>query len=300
MPTNKPTNKPTKTPTRTPTNKPTSAQGKFKHARPAASRTTRNTTDWNGVADWYDQVVGPAGSEYHQHVVFPRSLKLLDVKTDHRVLDVACGQGAFSRILAQKAAKVAGIDASTDLIKIAKQYNTPDLPRPINYFCGDAREISSILRGHKFDSAVCLLALQNIQPIAPIFAGLSALLEPDGKLVMVMTHPCFRGAKESHWGWDEEAQTQYRRVDRYLLPRKHPITAHPGKAASGGDSEYTWTFHRPLESYVRDLSRAGFMIDAMEEWTSHKLSQPGARAAAENRSREEIPMFLAIRAVLVR
>jgi hypothetical protein len=41
---------------------------------------------------------------------------------------------------------------------------------------------------------------------------------------------------------------------------------------------------------------AGFWIDALEEWPSLRTSQPGPRAAAENRARREIPLFLALRA----
>jgi hypothetical protein len=88
---------------------------------------------------------------------------------------------------------------------------------------------------------------------------------------------------------------QYRRVDRYLLPRKSPIVTHPGKTPD----VYTWTFHKPLEAYVRALRNAGLLIDALEEWPSHKTSEAGPRAAAENAARKEIPMFMGIRAVKV-
>jgi hypothetical protein len=47
---------------------------------------------------------------------------------------------------------------------------------------------------------------------------------------------------------------------------------------------------------VKSLRNAGLLIDALEEWPSHKTSQPGPRAAAENAARKEIPMFLALRA----
>ncbi len=79
------------------------------------------------------------------------------------------------------------------------------------------------------------------------------------------------------------------------MPRKRPIVTHPGSDPGA----YTWTFHKPIEAYVRALRGAGLLVDAMEEWASHKTSQPGPRAMAENQAREEIPMFMAIRAVKV-
>jgi hypothetical protein len=41
------------------------------------------------------------------------------------------------------------------------------------------------------------------------------------------------------------------------------------------------------------------LVDAIEEWPSHKISTSGPRAAAENLARKEIPMFMAIRAVRI-
>jgi hypothetical protein len=48
---------------------------------------------------------------------------------------------------------------------------------------------------------------------------------------------------------------------------------------------------------VKALRNAGLLIDAIEEWTSHKTTKAGPRAAAENMSRKEVPLFMAVRAV---
>jgi hypothetical protein len=138
-----------------------------------------------------------------------------------------------------------------------------------------------------------VLAIQNINPIQPVCESVARVLKPLGKFVLVMMHPAFRGPKETSWGWDQAANVQFRRVDRYLLPRKTPIVTHPGSAPD----VYTWTFHKPIEAYVKALRNAGLLIDALEEWPSHKISEPGPRAAAENAARKEIPMFLALRGV---
>ena len=62
---------------------------------------------------------------------------------------------------------------------------------------------------------------------------------------------------------------------------------------------YSWSFHKPIEQYVRSLRNADMLIDALEEWPSHKTSTSGPRAHAENEARKEIPLFLAIRAVKI-
>jgi len=76
-----------------------------------------------------------------------------------------------------------------------------------------------------------------------------------------------------------------------------PITMNPGKAARGAEPVTTWTFHRPIQTYVRVLADAGLLIESLEEWPSMRRSQPGPRASEEDRARREIPMFLGFRAI---
>jgi ubiquinone/menaquinone biosynthesis C-methylase UbiE len=247
-------------------------------------------TAWTGAAEWYDQLVGDAGSEYHQKVVLPGVVRLLGVQKGEAVLDVACGQGVLCRLLQQRGAEVTGVDAAEPLIRAARDRG----PAAIHYHVGDALDLSFLPADH-FAAAACVLAIQNIHPIAPVFTAVHGVLKPGGRLVLVMNHPSFRGPKETSWGWDESRGIQYRRVDRYLVPRKAPIVTNPGSAPGA----YTWTFHKPLEAYVKALRSAGLLIDAIEEWPSHKTSEPGPRAAAENTARKEIPLFMTIRAVKV-
>lgn len=247
-------------------------------------------TDWGRVAEWYDQLVGGEGSEFHRHVVLPGVMRLLGDVKGKRILDVACGQGVLCRLLAAAGAEVTGVDAAADLIDAARLRSEA----AIRYHSGDARDLS-FLPAETFEAGACILAIQNIHPIQGVFDSVGGRLKPGGQFVIVMMHPHFRGAKETSWGWDEQRKIQYRRVDRYLVPRKAPIFANPGKK----DGTYTWTFHKPLADYVKAFRKAGMLVDAIEEWASHKMSEPGPRAAAENMARKEIPMFMAIRGVRV-
>ncbi len=245
-------------------------------------------TDWGKVAGWYDELVGDAGSEYQREIVHPGVVRLLHLQPGQSCLDVGCGQGVLCRILHEHGVHVTGIDAARELIHIARERG----PAEIRYEVADARDLSG-MPDSQFDAACCSLAIQNIHPIQPVFRSIERVLKPNGRLVMVMMHPCFRGPKETSWGWDEHARVQYRRVDRYMLPRKAPIVTNPGK----DPNRYTWTFHKPLEAYVKAMRAANLFIDTLEEWTSHKTTQTGPRAAAENQARKEIPLFLTIRAV---
>lgn len=245
-------------------------------------------TRWQNEAEWYDQLVGDAGSEYHREVIFPGVLRLLRPADGQRWLDVGCGQGALCRLVHGLGVQVVGVDAADAMIEAARTRSDA----AIDYRVGDAQDLARMALG-QFDTVTCILAIANMNPLKSVVAPMGQVLRPGGRLLLVMAHPCFRQAGHSHWGWDETRKVQYRRVDRYLLPRKQPIVTHPGK----DPGRYTWTFHRPLESYVSALAAAGLLVDALQEWAGHKQSTSGPRAAAENTARAEIPMFLAIRAL---
>ena len=244
-------------------------------------------TSWENVATWYDSLVGERGTDFHQTIVMPGALRLLELKAGERVLDIGCGQGVFCRQLHSKGVSVVGIDASLRMIQSAKQRS----PKDIRFEILNAEKLAQANLG-TFDAAACLLAIQNMEHLDVVLKGCSDALRKSGRLVMVMTHPAFRIPRQSGWGWDEQRKLQYRRVDRYMSPLKVPIQMHPGS----DPGQVTWTFHRSIETYVKSLTASGFVISALEEWVSNKESQRGGRSAAENSARKEIPLFMAIRA----
>lgn len=265
-----------------------------KPAAPPPPKKAPQTTHWDAVSEWYDELVGEDGSEYHRNVVIPGVLGLLDLERDKRILDVACGQGVLCRALAKRGAEVVGIDAAAGLIDAARKRNEADA-LPIDYRLGDAKDLERAedLRGG-FDAITCTLAIQNIAVLSPVWRGCRAALREGGRLVVVMMHPCFRVPKASGWGWDPSGKgAQYRRIDAYLSSTKAPIQMRPGAAPELA----TVTFHRPIQAYVNTLAEAGLLVDHMDEWPSHKKSEKSdPKAAAQDKSRSEIPMFLALRA----
>jgi len=243
---------------------------------------------WDEAAGWYDALVGDEGSEYHRQVIVPGTLRLLGLRPGEKALDLACGQGVLSRALQQRGAVVTGVDSSRRLLELARQRS----PAAIRYLLADAGGLSALAVA-SFDALACVLALQNMEALAPVFGEASRVLRPGGRLVVVLNHPAFRIPRQSRWGWDGERRLMFRAVDRYLSPLKIPIDTKPFKAPG----QYTWTYHRPLQDYVNALAAAGLWVNALEEWPSAKVSQPGPAARAENRARVEFPLFLALRAV---
>lgn len=245
----------------------------------------KQDTSWEKVSNWYDTLTKEEGHYYHQHLILPGVLKLLNFKKhgSDSLLDVGCGQGILGRVIPPHI-PYHGVDLSPSLITQAKKY---DKNKNHRYSVSDVTQ--PLLFKDKFSHATLILCLQNIEKPQAVFTQIAKNLHEGASLVIVLNHPCFRIPRQSSWGMDEERKIQYRRLDLYLSAQKIPITTHPGKK----ESTHTLSYHFPLQDYFHFLNNAGFAVHWMEEWASDKKSV-GAKAKMENRARKEFPLFLAI------
>ena len=78
-------------------------------------------TSWEGMADWYREIAGRRGPELVSRVLYPEVLRLAGRLASQSVLDVGCGPGALARLLAYRGAEVTGVDASEQMIELARR-----------------------------------------------------------------------------------------------------------------------------------------------------------------------------------
>lgn len=247
------------------------------------------STSWEPVASWYDELLS-GDDTYQSKVILPNLLRLVaphEKKNGNakKIIDIACGQGFFSHAFAAAGAEVLGLDISPELVSLAKK----DAASTARFEVAPAEKLTPASSA-SFDTATIVLALQNIKDMNAALKETSRVLKVGGELVLVLNHPCFRIPKGSAWGFDESAKVQYRRVDKYGRPYTVAIDMAPGTKAK----VQTVSFHRPLQEYFKSLAAAGFAVTGLEEWISHKKSEIGPRAAAEDAARKEFPMFLTL------
>lgn len=247
-------------------------------------RNSKNTS-WQKVAPWYNRITGEKGHYYHEHLVIPGVIRLLNLKPGDKLLDAACGNGILGRSI-PKGTEYFGFDLSDSLIANAKK-----LDRNFNhkYMVLDATKELNLET--KYTHSAIVLALQNIKSPEKAINNISKNLDKNGVLVIVLNHPAFRIPRQSSWQIDESKKTQYRRVDRYMSSMEIPINTNPGDK----NSPITWTYHNPLSFYTKILKDSGFVIEDIEEWVSDKESF-GRASRMENRGRNEFPLFMTIKA----
>lgn len=251
--------------------------------RPAAR------TSWDPVADWYAGWSGAEGSEHHRRLVIPALLDLLAPVAGEQILDIGAGPGVLAPYIAAAGAHYTGVDASPKLLAIARRRHGACG----RFVEGDATRLSHLpgLSAAAFDGAAFLLSIQDMEPLDAVLHSMAWALCPDGRVVVLMTHPCFRVPRQSGWGWDSGRKLQYRRVDRYLTPLAVPMKAYGGPRPGA-----TRSFHRPLEAYVNGLAACGLYVDCIRELPAGRPPPPSPRAKAVVVANEEIPLFLALRA----
>lgn len=264
-------------------------------------------TSWGKVANWYDSYLG-AEDNYQAKVIWPNLERLLGTlpkggeAPKGNLLDVACGQGYFSFLANKYGYSVTGTDIADELIHVANRRIEAEtaiksgkpVPQP-EFFVAPSNSMP-MLKDNTYDIAICILALQNIKELDQTFKEVSRLLKSKGRFIFVLNHPSFRVPQSSDWYFDQKKGVQSRLVSKYMQETSIKIDMNPG-IKNPRQKIYTTSFHRPLQLFIKFLSKNGFAVSRLEEWCSHKKTEAGPRKAAEDIARKEIPMFIAIEAI---
>jgi SAM-dependent methyltransferase len=132
--------------------------------------------------------------EFHS-LAFPilERIWLPRLKPGARVLDVCCGTGYLAGLLAQRGFRVAGVDASAQMIGYARQ-NVPSA----RFYVGDAADFRAPGR---FDAAVSTFDSLNhvigLERLESVFRKTAAALQPGSTFAFDVL---FEEAYQTHWG----------------------------------------------------------------------------------------------------
>ena len=278
------------------------------HATNPSAANAETHDAWEQNAAYWDTRIGE-GNDSVETLIWPVTQRLLELQPGQRVLDAACGNGLYARRVAALGVEVVAFDFSANLIRLARERNTehePSKGRPrITYHVLDATDEAALLalgegacdasNKGAFDAAMCNMALFDIADIDPLLRALSRLLRPGGRFVFSVMHPCFNNAYTTHVAEmeDRDGETVFTygiKVVRYMSPG-----AARGAAIRGQPKPQLY-FHRPLQTLLRAVFQAGFVIDALEERAFPPDHPPGSHPLTWGPNLSEIPPVLIARA----
>lgn len=144
------------------------------------------TTDYDPIAEKYQR------SKQQPWRTFVECFTLMDLignPTGLAVLDVACGEGFYSRMIRQRGAvRVTGVDLSQGMIELA-QTQEQHHQLGIEYVVADAKEF---MPADQFDLTVAAYLLnyaQTREELQAMCDGMARSLKPSGRFVTVNCNP---------------------------------------------------------------------------------------------------------------
>ena len=141
---------------------------------------------YEALAGCYDQMTGDVN--YPAWADFLETLFAREKRPVHTVLDLACGTGTMTFILADRGYELIGVDASVDMLMQARQKSAALSPAPL-WLCQDAAELD--LYG-TVDAAYCSLDGMNYLPPATLpelFHRLRLFVRPGGLVLFDIKTP---------------------------------------------------------------------------------------------------------------
>lgn len=220
---------------------------------------------WERIAEYWDDYMGEHSNRFHREIVRPKTEELLAVAEGQTILDMACGNGNFSRRLADLGALVTAFDYSAKMIERAKQ-RSAEYGERIDYRVADATDEAALtgFGAERYDAAVANMALMDIADITPLAKALQQLLKPQGAFVFSIPHPCFQGpnTRRIHESEDVGGAVVIRnsvQVAKYLTPEPMELIGIHGQPVPH------FIFHRPIAYYINLFVQCGFVLDGWEE-----------------------------------
>ena len=221
---------------------------------------------WNANAEAWTQLSRAGYDLFRDHLNTPAFLELLPEVSGLHGLDIGCGEGHNTRLLAAIGARVTAIDFSEAFLRHAQSEEVRE-PVGIRYVRASAVELP--FPDATFDFATAFMSLMEFPETRNALSEAWRVLKPGGFLQFSITHPCFNTVDRENLR-DEKGIAVGVQLGDYFAPCTGQIASWTFSDASEevrGDLPLFQVpdFRRTLSEWVDLLVECGFQIQAMQE-----------------------------------
>jgi len=223
----------------------------------------------------------------------PAFLDALPDVTGKTGLDIGCGEGHNTRLVAQRGARMFAIDIAPTFIRLADEMER-EQPAGVRYAVASAVELP--FGPAQFDFAIATMSLMDVPDQQGALAEIHRILRPGGFLQFSIVHPCFspphRRLLRTPQGntYAVEVGRYFERtdgrIDRWLF------SGAPKELKDGLQPFDVPVFHRTLSEWLNAVSGVGFALEFVVE---PKVDDATARRVRTLEDTRAVPLFLHMR-----
>lgn len=200
---------------------------------------------YDGLADWYDQVMQDPTERGVLAVSAYETLASLLGPGTGRILDVGTGTGLAAERVRRLGYEPFGVDLSFDQLRVAS--------RRLNVIQGDAARLP--IASDSVATAYSTFVSSDLDDFAGALAEIYRVLRPGGRYVSICVHPVFNGG-----------HTDIHTDGRVTLDPGYTSSGYqPGESYGSTIRRHVGAWHRPLDALINTFLDAGFRLSRVVE-----------------------------------
>ncbi|OJJ08382.1 hypothetical protein ASPVEDRAFT_395310 [Aspergillus versicolor CBS 583.65] len=182
----------------------------------------------------------------------------------HRVLDLGCGYGWFTRWARDSGAHVKGVDISEKMISRARESeaNSNSSTGEIKYEVADIESITFKGEREGYDLVYSSLTLHYIEDLSRLYREIHTALRKGGKFVFSVEHPICSAPVNPGPDWKSiQGEGQEHKI--------WPLNGYSDegwRVTSWLGVDGVRKYHRTVETYVQLLLKNGFALTGFRDW----------------------------------
>ncbi len=248
---------------------------------------------WNGNADAWTKLARAGYDVYRDYLNTPAFFEMLPNVNGLNGLDIGCGEGHNTRLLAKQGANISAIDISEIFVKHAME-SEKDEPLGIAYEVASAVELP--FADSTFDFATGFMSFMDVPETDIVLAEAHRVLKPGGFLQFSIEHPCFNTPHRRNLR-NENGLTYALEVGGYFYNCQGDISewifgAAPAEIRKNLPKFKSPKFSQTLSRWLNLLVKTGFVLEQIEEPSP---SDETVNKCADMQDAQVVAYFLHIR-----
>ena len=248
---------------------------------------------WNANAEAWTKLARAGHDVFRDQLNSPAFFKMLPPVNGLSGIDLGCGEGHNTRLLARRGAHMTAVDIAGNFIRLAQAEETR---APLGITYREASAVELPFAEGAFDFGAAFMSFMDIPETERVLAEAFRVLRPGGFLQFSILHPCFHSPHRKA-SRDEDGLVYALEVGDYFIDADGRVYEWTFGTAphSGRDRQPKFKlprFHRPVSQWLNALIDAGFVLERFAE------PCPSAETVALHPTLQEaqvVPYFLHVR-----